>query len=163
MSTDTTHLIATQEVSDDNSEKNAYFSSDSTNEEYLRIMQLDQLLGIQSSLSDKSDGTVIGALRELYSKLGKYNFSVNIDNKSVEVSEVTTSNNEINLNNDTSETDLEKIKHLESLVGNKDDLKNLNQKTIVNAILDLYSRMSGLSFTSKTDISSDDDSNNEKE
>ena len=120
----------------------------STDEQIIKLLYALGLIGDQTALSGIADGTVAGAVEDLYNRLGGCEFSIEeiegvltltydddpapSGNTPVDISELT--------------TDDEKIDALLALIGDKSTLEATGNATIVDAILDIYDRLNGFSF-----------------
>lgn len=129
---------------------NAYFITDS-DEDYERIIELQTLLGPSDRLDGISDGTVIGALLDLYERLGGFSFSMDPLTNDL----IASHNDEVDTGSVTVKThfssDSEKLDFLFSILGDASELTTIGYTNIVDAIADMYERFAGLKFSPSED------------
>ena len=128
-----------------------YYITDATDAHYQKLLALNAIIGTESSLAGKADGTVIGAIADLYSRLGGLSFQVNPATNSMEA----IYNDEVSTTAETAElstyaSDEEKIAHMTELVGSKETLTSTGNTTVIGAILDLYTKLADLEFSVNT-------------
>lgn len=130
-----------------NDPKYTFYVTDYTDTDHQKVIELTSAIGSVDQLKGIADGTVLGAIKEIYDRLGGLYFAVDPENTYLQARENSEniSNALQNLNADAS--DSEKIAYLESIMGNPDDLAATNYATAVAAIVDMYQRLNQLSFT----------------
>lgn len=123
-----------------------YFVYDDANTDYERYMKLSTLLGSEEELKKFPTGTVLGAIKDLYDRLGGLSFKIDPAYNHVEAtySDEIPNNNIQELNPDATLTD--KIAHMEGLFGSVDNFAGTGYDTVVTALRDLYDRLNDLSF-----------------
>lgn len=130
-----------------------FFISDDGLSEHDRLVNLNAVIGNQSLLANLGgDGTLVGAIVELYNRLGGLSFEMNEEtnifqsyyNPTVTPVEVPTL--------DADASDSEKLAYYETLFGSPEKLGELGVSTLIGAIDNLYRRLGGLVFSySETD------------
>lgn len=125
-----------------------FYISDDGLSEHERISNLNALIGNKDLLSTTGgDGTIIGAIVELYNRLGGLSFQMNEETNIYEsyyntgVTPVTVPT----LKDDA--TDSERLAYFESIFGSAEKLGELGVSSIVGAIDNLYRRLGGLTFS----------------
>jgi hypothetical protein len=126
-----------------------YFITDSNSEEYLNLVRLQALVGPGKNISTFADGTVIGAILDLYTRMGGVAFSL------TDVNGTPTLNAEYRVNTSTgtpieisdNATDAEKIEMLQELIGSETNLNGVGYNTVIAAIVDLHQRLNGFTFS----------------
>lgn len=126
---------------------NAYFTPDDYDTEYTKLVHMGFVIGNDEELSGYADGTIVGAILDLYDRLGGLSLRLDANNNIEFVyndEEVTPAEPAGNIEY---LTDADKINHIEDVIGSEDDLYNLGHPTIVSAIKSLYARLNGISMT----------------
>lgn len=126
---------------------NAYFISDSFDDEYKKLIHMGTVIGNDEDLAGYADGTVIGAIVDLYNRLGGMSLQLDANNNI----EFVYNDEDITPAESAGHveylTDAEKINHMEDVIGTEDDLYNLGYPTLVSAIRGLYSKLNGISMS----------------
>lgn len=141
---------------------NAYFITDSSDAEYQKLLHISTVIGSEADLAGVADGTLIGAIKELYSRLGGISFKIETGTNYLQAiynDETTGTVSSVTPTNYLS--DAEKIDHLGELLGQETELATTGHSTVVGAILGLYEALGGLSFaynktSESVDVSYDD-------
>lgn len=123
----------------------------SSEEEFQKLLYSLGLIGRQNALANIADGTVAGAIVDLYSKLGGCQFDLESIAGVMSVTHEASSpsgNTPVDISELT--TDEDKIDALYALVGDRAVLQSTGNGSIVDAILDLYERLNGFSFAVDT-------------
>lgn len=128
-----------------------FFIYDDEESDYERLLKLSTAIGASDALKDYADGTVIGALKDIYDRLGGLSFAIDPEFNHVEATYSDENPNNViqQLNDDASVS--EKIEYLNQIVGDVDQLGDTGFDTIVAAILDIYGRLNDLSFAYRAD------------
>lgn len=128
-----------------------FFIHDDGENDYKKLLKLSTVVGSETQLADYADGTIIGAIKELYDRIGGLSFAID-----PEFNHIKAIYNDDNPNNIIQQladnaSDSEKIAHLEALLGDVTNLNSTGYDTIVGAIIDLYERLDNLSFMYRDD------------
>lgn len=122
----------------------SYFISNYDDNEYKKLVKVGNIIGNDSKLSGYADGTIVGAIVDLYSRLNGVSFSVGANNEVSFVYDGTTPTPVDPVPSPDDMTDYEKIVHYQEVIGNETELNNLGFTNIINAIRDLYAKLNGI-------------------
>ena len=122
----------------------SYFISDYDDNEYKKLVKVGNIIGNDSKLSGYADGTIVGAIVDLYSRLNGVSFSVGANDEVSFVYDDTTPTPVDPVPSPDDMTDYEKIVHYQEVIGNETELNNLGFTNIINAIRDLYAKLNGI-------------------
>ena len=130
----------------------SYFISNYDDNEYKKLVKVGNIIGNDSKLSGYADGTIVGAIVDLYSRLNGVSFSVGANDEVSFVYDDTTPTPVDPVPSPDDMTDYEKIVHYQEVIGNETELNNLGFTNIINAIRDLYAKLNGiqLEYNDKT-------------
>lgn len=141
----------------------AYFITDSTDAEYRKLLHISDVIGSKADLAGFADGTIIGAIKDLYERLGGVSFKVEAGTNYLQAIYNDEPTDNVSTLPPASEymSDTERIEYLGELIGQESDLASTGHGTIIGAILGLYSALGGFSFayneiTNSVDVSYDD-------
>lgn len=125
-----------------------YYITDDEPDSRQQFIALKSLIGNEKNMTGISDGTIIGAIKELYERLGGLKFTVNPETMdfSATYDPRTTEPAVITKADTTLMTDKEKIEYFNTLIGDLSELEKLGHDSIISALKDLYNRMSELAF-----------------
>lgn len=140
-----------QEMKDDPSI--TFFIIDDNDDDHKKLLELTSLIGSEEVLAKYADGTVLGAIKELYDRLGGLSFSVDPEFNHVEAKY-----SDENPNNDIQQlagnaNDSAKIAHLETIIGDAKKLEGTGYDSVVSAIVDLYGRLNNFAFAYNSETS----------
>ena len=124
----------------------SYYVSDYDDTEYKKLIKVGNVIGSDEKLSGYADGTIVGAIVDLYNRLGGISLSLGVNDEVIFDYDDTTPTPVTSPDAPKEMTDLEKIEHYQKVIGNETDLNNLGFSNIVTAILNLYSRLNGVQF-----------------
>ena len=132
---------------------NIYAISDYTSDEYAKLTRIGNLVGNPDRLVDYADGTIIGAIADLYNRLNGISFNVDTTTNEIELNYDATPPTPVTPIDPSTMTDDEKIDYLEDLVGDPDDLAALGFTNAAAAIRWLYAKLGGceISYNDQTD------------
>ncbi len=123
-----------------------FFIYDDEENDYKKLLKISTVVGSESQLAGYADGTIIGAIKDLYDRLGGLSFAIDPEYNHVEATYSDENPNNVIQQLAENATDSEKIAHLEALLGDVANLTGTGYDTIVGAIVDLYTRLNELSF-----------------
>lgn len=128
-----------------------FFIHDDEENDYKKLLKISTIVGSESLLAGYADGTIIGAIKDLYDRTGGLSFAIDPENNHVEATYSDENPNNIIQQLADNATDTEKIAHLEALLGDVKNLEGTGYATLVEAIIDLYKRLDDLSFAYRAD------------
>ena len=134
-----------------NSGDYTYFVKDYGDTDHARVVNMAAALGNTEQLSNIADGTVFGAIKDLYDRLGGLFLSVDPEYKYLQVRD-----NAENISHAIPElsanmTEAEKVAWLMAIMGSSSDLEETGYSTVVSAIIDMYQRLNNLSIAMNDD------------
>jgi hypothetical protein len=128
-----------------------YLITDSNlNDDYVQLIRLQSLIGDETQLSGYADGTLAGILVDLYNRLGGFSFDLTSDNTLTATYSDEKSTAVVRALSETA-SDAEKVEHMLSLIGDEDTLAETGFSTIAAAIVELYNRLDGTSYSYNSD------------
>lgn len=122
----------------------SYFVSDYDDNEYKKLVKVGNIIGNDDKLSGYADGTIVGAILDLYGRLNGVSFSVNANDEISFVYDDTTPTPVGPAPSPNDMTDSEKITHYQEVIGNETDLNNIGFTNVIAAIRDLYAKLNGI-------------------
>jgi hypothetical protein len=108
-------------------------------------------LGNTEQLSNIADGTVFGAIKDLYDRLGGLFLSVDPEYKYLQVRDNAENISHAIPELSTNMTEAEKVAWLMAIMGSSSDLEETGYSTVVSAIIDMYQRLNNLSIAMNDD------------
>ena len=137
-----------------------FFIYDDGETNYERLLTLSTVIGSTSALSQYADGTIIGAINDIYQRLGGLSFAMDPNSNQIELTYSDENpNNVIQQFNDEVSIE-EQISQLSQIVGDIESLPSTGFNTIISAIIDIYERLNDLSFAYNEDTNTVDVSEN---
>lgn len=126
----------------------AYFINDSDEEsDSVNIKNIEHLIGDVSKISTMADGTISGVLSDMYQRLGNMKFYVD-ESGSLKVDyDDTAPTPAVIPEYPEYASDAAKIEYIQDVIGDKTNITNHGFTTMIDMILDIYSRIDGLTFT----------------
>lgn len=122
----------------------SYYITDYDDNEYKKLVKVGNVLGNDAKLSGYADGTVVGAIVDLYSRLNGVSFTVGANDEVTFVYDGTTPTPVEPVPSPDAMTDDEKITHYQEVLGDETALNNLGYANVISAIRDLYARLNGV-------------------
>ena len=124
----------------------SYFISDYDVYEYKKLVKIGVVIGDDAKLSGYADGTIVGAIIDIYNRLNGVSFTVGANNEVSFVYDGTppTAVDPVPLPEDM--TDYEKIAHYQEAIGDESGLNNLGFTNVIAAIRDIYAKLNGIQF-----------------
>lgn len=132
---------------DKTNESVTYFVNDFTDTDHQRLVTISGELGNVENLSGLADGTVFGCIKDLYDRLGGLFLSVDPEFQYLQVQDVNNTTSTALPEFSETASDQEKIAWLRAIMGDSADLQETGYTSVVNAIVDMYSRLNALSFS----------------
>jgi hypothetical protein len=127
-----------------------YLVPDTSADDYQRLLKLSEVMGSIDDIANYADGTIIGVINDIYDRLGGLSFKINESTGCLNV----TYSDEVTPATITTPatyvTDVEKINHMESVIGDQEKLASIGFGTVIGALVDIYNRLDGLSFSFDT-------------
>ena len=125
----------------------AYFIKDSNDNESVKIENIETAMGDVSKLSTLGYENLVEALTDVYQRLGNMSFSMDTDNKTLNVQYDNTTPTPVDIPTaDPYMSDAKKIERIETIFGDSDSMGQKGFSNLVDMILDIHSRIDGLSF-----------------
>ena len=122
---------------------NIYVISDYESDDYAKLVRLGNTVGNGDRLVDYADGTVIGAIVDLYNRLNGISFNVDTTNDEIQLDYDPTPPTPVTPTDISGMTDDEKIDYYEQLVGDPADLYALGFTNVAAAVRWLYAKLGG--------------------
>ena len=124
----------------------AYYISDYDDNEYKKLIKVGNVIGREERLSGYADGTIIGAIVDIYNRLGGLSLSLDKDDVIVFSYDGTAPTPAVTPGASENMTDLEKINHFQEVIGDVAALNNIGFSNVIAAIRSIYDRLGGVEF-----------------
>ena len=134
-----------------NDPNNTFFIHDDNVSDHEKLVTMSTVIGSAEWLENYADGTVIGAIKDLYTRLGGLSFKIDPEFNHVQATysdEVP--NNEIQQLAEDATLE-EQIAYLSTIIGDTSGLAETGYDNVVGAIIDMYARLNSLTFAFNND------------
>ena len=123
-----------------------YYIIDADAADHTKLNTLLALFGSRDILASLGDGTVMGAIQDLNTRMGHFTFNLDPSESYIVATNDPTDPSNTITGIDATATDSEKIDYLISIIGDPTKLAGTGYDSIATALQDMYKRLCGLSF-----------------